>query len=347
MRTLGTYSANGGNPIMVGGGLGGAVPNAHSLMTDSAVATGKAALISELQKRDPQLREPLTSITYLRDIPMETGGGWVDTLSAMYVQYGVVEGSGEGLAAASGANESAIIQADIADERWGAHVFDITMRVGIIDQHRGKITGRNIEEIYREGIRLSYDKHNQQNGYLGMRKFGTFGLFNTPSIPARLVDTGSGGGTVFKGKEPDEILQDINNAITTNWNRCENDESAIPNHILMPHEQLNYLVTQKVSFAADKSILTYIRENNITNEYGGSLFFGATNTLAGAGTGGTDRMVVYHRNKRFVKMGELVGLHRAMTSTNTDKKSYDSLFLANISQLQIFYEETVGYYDGI
>lgn len=344
MRNLGTYP---GGVMTLGGG--GSVPNSMRIVDKAAVASGGAKLESELEKKDPILKEPLSSVTYTRDIPITTGGGWVDTISHMYVQYGVMDGSDEGLAAASGATESAIIQANIADQKWGAHVFDITMRVDAIDQLRGKLTNRNVEDMYREGIRLSYDKHNEMNGYLGMKRFGTCGSLNSPDVAARLVKAGSGGGTTFIGKEADEILFDINDAIVTNWNRAENDLSALPNHILMPHDQLNYIITTKVSHAADKSILTYIEENNLVRkQQGGNLFIGATNFCKGIGTGGTDRMAVYSHNKRFLKMEELVGLTRlGGTVYNPDKKSYDSRFVANISQVQILYLETIGYYDGI
>jgi len=344
MKNLGTYP---GGVKTLGGG--GSVPNSMRFLDGAAVQSGGARLESELEKKDPILKEPLTSVTYTRDIPITTGGGWVDTISAMYVQYGVLDGSNEGLAASSGATESAIIQANVADQRWGAHIFDITMRVDAIDQLRGKLTGRNIEDMYREGIRLSYDKHNEMNSYLGMKRFGTCGLMNSPDVPARMVQVGSGGGTRFIGKDPDEILFDINDAIVTNWNRAENDLSALPNHILMPHEQLNYIIMAKVSHSADKSILTYIEENNlVTKQQGGNLFIGGTNFCKGIGTGGTDRMVVYSHNKRFLKMEELVSLYRlGGTVYNADKKSYDSRFVANISQLQLLYLETIGYYDGI
>ena len=39
----------------------------------SAVSSGLAFLVSELEKMDPLLREPLTSTTYPRDINIESG----------------------------------------------------------------------------------------------------------------------------------------------------------------------------------------------------------------------------------------------------------------------------------
>jgi len=65
--------------------------------TDAAIANGNAMLISELEKRDTLIREPLTSVTYARDIPIKTGGGWVEFLSSLNIDYGVTGGSDNGL----------------------------------------------------------------------------------------------------------------------------------------------------------------------------------------------------------------------------------------------------------
>ena len=47
-------------------------------MDAAGIASGGAFLVSELEKRDTMIREPLTSVTYPRDVPIDVGGGWVD-----------------------------------------------------------------------------------------------------------------------------------------------------------------------------------------------------------------------------------------------------------------------------
>ena len=85
--------------------LGGVAPSGSSFTMDAAgIASGGAFLTSELEKRDPLIRKPLTSVTYARDIPIQTGGGWVDYVTAMNVAYGITGGSGSGAVGAGGAN---------------------------------------------------------------------------------------------------------------------------------------------------------------------------------------------------------------------------------------------------
>ena len=54
---------------------GGAIPGgALPVMDEAGIASGQAFLVSELEKRDPLIRKPLSSITYPRDIPVSVGG---------------------------------------------------------------------------------------------------------------------------------------------------------------------------------------------------------------------------------------------------------------------------------
>lgn len=343
MKNLGTV--NGGVVGMPGSKAGG-VPNAYR-MTDAAIASNQAVLVSELEKRDTLVREPLTSLTYTRDIPIKTGGGWVDTISALSSDYGVSGGSGDNLVSASGANSPAVIQANFDKDSFTAHVFEIIMRIKYIDMQRANITGRSLETILTQGIRLAYDKHNEGNVYIGLKKYGTFGIINNPDITAAGVSTGAAGKTTFLSKTPDEILLDVNTLISQTWEQAEHDLAALPNHIIMPYEQYNYIATTKVSPLADKTILSFIMENNISEKNGGGLVIGATNYCKGAGVGNTDRMVCYVHNDRFIALEELVPMSRVMTQPNVTDSSYDSLYMANISQVEFFYLQTIRYADGI
>src|SRR6185312_17202268 len=48
------------------------------ILSDAAAAsTGQTFLMAELAKLDPVVRLPLENYTYLRDIPIDRGGGWI------------------------------------------------------------------------------------------------------------------------------------------------------------------------------------------------------------------------------------------------------------------------------
>lgn len=327
--------------------VGGARAGVPMTMDANGIASGQAFLESELEKKDTLLKEPLSSVTYPRDVNIRVGGGFDEFVSSVSVDYGVTGGSGDGIIGAGAADGVPMIQANFDKDLFKTHLVTLGSRIFWVDMQRGNITGRSIETVLRDGVRLAYDKHMDANLYVGFTKLGTTGLVNNAGVTAITAANGGGGTPDWASKTPDEILADINGAIIDVWTAAGNDLDAIPNHILLPYKQYNQLVSTKVSSAADKSVLQYLLDNNIAKQYGVDLFIGATNFCSGAGTGSTDRMVVYVNKERFVAMDELSPLNRAMTTPNAEKFSYDTVYAANVSEAELFYLETAEYVDGI
>lgn len=314
----------------------------------NAVSSGLAFLESELEKRDPMLREPLTNTTYPRDIVIESGGGWVEATSAMNVDYSVTGGESDGVGGVQ--NNIRRIQADLSKDLYKVLPYEVSMSVKIQDQLRGAVTGRSIEQIYDDGIRLDYDKFMDLNTYVGQSRYGTTGLINNPDVTAQSVATGAGGGTTWRTKTPVEILNDIDDMIVAGWQASEYDNRAIQNHILIDPANFAYINRTMVSvngYPAPVSIMTYLMDNNIAKAKGVDLFIGECRFCENAGVGSTNRMVGYVNEKRFVGMDVPVPLTRVMTQPNVNTGSYDSLYMANVGQVKVHYTEPFTYRDGI
>lgn len=327
---------------MVNTGAGKAVA-----MDAAGVASGQAFLTSELEKRDTLVRTPLTSFTYTRDIPIRVGGGWAEFVSAMSVDYGITGGSGTGIFESASADGTPLVQANFNKELWKTHMIAAGTRVFWIDMMRGNMTGRNIDTLLRDGLRMTYDKHMDENTYLGFTAYNSTGLLNNASVSRSNAANGAGGTATWVTKTPDEILKDVNDAILAAWAGSNYDLDAIPNHIILPYAQYNYIATTKVSNYAEKTILTFLLENNVAKVNGSDLFIGATTFASGIGTGSTDRMMVYCNKERYVAMDELVPLTRAMTTPNAERFSYDTVYAGNVSEVEFFSPETAKYIDGI
>ena len=137
-QNVGTFNAG-----VIGGKAAFVAPASGAPIMDAAgIASGGAFLVSELEKRDPVIRKPLTSFTYPRDIVIETGGGWVDYVSAMSVAYGMTGGAGNGPVTAGGANGIPIVQASVDKGVYKAHVFAAALRVPFQDMQRSNYIGR-------------------------------------------------------------------------------------------------------------------------------------------------------------------------------------------------------------
>ena len=335
---VGNY--NGGVITMPGSGMA-------TMDAATGTATGGAFLVSELEKRDPLIREPLSSVTYPRDIEIDVGGGWADYVSAMAVSYGLTGGSSDSPVTAGGANAVPVVQANVDKGVFKAHVYSVALRIMYQDMQRANYIGRSLDSLLTDGVRLAYDHHMDENVYVGIAGYGTTGLVNDAGVTASTVATGSGGYTTWASKTPAEILYDVNDAITDAWAAAGYDLAAIPNHILLPYEQYTYIMNTPVSSLATETILDFILKNNVSTKNGGDLFVGGVKWCKGAGASSTDRMVVYCNHRRFVKVDELQPLTRAMFLANATQFCYDTTYAANISQTQIMYSETMLYRDGI
>ena len=322
---------------------GGAAPGGSAMTMDAAgIASGMAFLTSELEKRDPLIRKPLTSVTYPRDIVVTSGGGWVDYVSAQAVGYGITGGSGDSTVQAGGANGLPIVQANLEKGLYKAHTFAAALRVMWVDMQKANYTGRSLDQLLQNGMRMAYDKHMDQNVYTGMEEYGSTGLVNNPDV----TETSVTGGT-WAAKTKEQILADINSALTAVWAAAEYDEDAMPNHILLPYEQYTYIMNTMVTDLATETILDYVLKNNVAAKNGKSLYIGATRWCKGAGTGGADRMVVYVNHERFLQVEELVPLARVMSQPNATEFCYDTAYAANLSEVELFYPQTMQYFDGI
>ena len=317
-------------------------------MDEAGIASGGAFLTSELEKRDPLIRKPLTSLTYPRDININVGGGWVDFVSAMSVGYGLTGGSENGPVSAGGANGLPIVQANVDKGVYKAHVFATALRIMFIDMQKSNYIGRSLDQLLSDGVRLAYDKHMDANVYVGLSDYDTTGLVNNPdAVETTVANNSAGTSSKWADKTPEEILKDINNAITQVWTAAEYDTEAMPNHILLPYEQYTYIMNTPVTTLATETILDFVLRNNVAAKNGGNLYIGGTKWCKGAGTGQKDRMVVYVNHERYVNVDELVPLTRAMTQPNATNFCYDTAYAANISEVQVLYPQTIGYFDGI
>lgn len=325
------------------GGVMGGVP----MMDAAGIASAGAFLVSELEKRDTIIRKPLTSVTYPRDIVIQTGGGWVEYASAMSVAYGITGGSGDGVIGAPGANGIPVVQASVDKGVYKTHIFASALRVMFVDMQRSNYIGRSLDSLLQDGVRLTYDKHMDQNTYTGFAQYGTTGLVNNPDAVQSTVADGTAGNGNWVTKTPQEILADINTALTATWAAAGYDESALPNHILLPYEEYTYIMNTMVTDLATETIMDFVLKNNVATKKGGSLYIGATRWCSGAGAGGTDRMVVYVNHERYVKQEELVPLSRIMSAPNVTNVCYDTAYMANVSEVEVFYPQTITYWDNI
>ena len=301
-------------------------------------------LMKELEKVDDTILEPLSATEWPRDMPVITGGGLVENIAAIDVSYASSGGDEDNLFFEA-ANDIPVIQADMTKAVARTFNFAEYMAVNVMEREKMLQIGRDPETFLNKGIRLHCDKVIDRNVYKGFSKVSSTGLLNNPTVARSSASIGSGGSTNWSGKTADEILNDINLVISSVWkdNDCSSD--ALPNHILVPVEQFGALVTRKVSDDSERSILTYILENNIATQQGGELVISPCKWCSSAGSGSTDRMVCYCNRVDRICFNLTQPLRR-MEAEYADMK-IKIPYIAQFSEVRFLYPSTVRYLDGI
>jgi hypothetical protein len=332
---------------MLAGFMGSGMRGRMIMTGDAALDGGMAFLKAELEKQDPKIREPLSSVTWTRDIISKTGGGWVEFTSMMNVGYASVGGNSNGIIGGQ-TNAIPVIQADISKDMFKVFTFGHILRVPFIDQSKLEKIGRSLPELLDKGIHLNHQKALDQNVYMGYQDFGTQGIINNDAITATAAAaTGGGGATTFTSKTPDQILDDFNTALNTVWAEVEYDLSGMPNQVLLPPEQYGLLVSRKVSEAGNISVLKYLKENNIANNQGRNIEIFPSRWCIGAGTGGTDRALFYVNDEDFLYFDITVALTRIMTQPSVESMAYLTAYAAQHGEVKFAYPQAALYVDGI
>ncbi len=303
-------------------------------------------LMKELEKVDDVILEPLSGTEWPRDMPVITGGGLMENIAAIDVTYASTGGEDDNLFFEA-ANDIPVIQADMSKQVARTFNFAEYMAISVMEREKMLNIGRDPETFLNKGIRLHCDKVIDRNVYVGFSKVSSTGLINNPNITrsAAYPHTAGGTDTQWQRKTADEILDDINSAISALWrdNDCSSD--ALPNHILIPVQQFGMLVTRKVSDDSERSILTYVLENNIATQQGGELIISPCKWCATAGSSASDRMVVYCNRVDRVCFNLTQPLRR-MEAEYADMK-IKIPYIAQFSEVRFLYPSTVRYLDGI
>ena len=144
-------------------------------------------------------------------------------------------------------------------------------------------------------------------------------------------------------KTADEIRASINQVLSNAWARSA--YSKVPEDLLIPPEQYSFIASTIVSSAGNQSLLTYLETNTIAyHQNGKPLNIRPVKWMKGRGVGGTDRMVAYTNDKKFVRFPmvplqsvpiQYRGLYQLVT------------YYGKLGAVEPVYPETLNYMDGI
>ena len=302
-------------------------------------------LMKELEKVDEKILEPLSGTDWPRDMPVITGGGITESIATIDVTYASTGMDDDNLFF-DAANDIPVIQADMSKQVARTFSFAEYMAFSWMEKEKMAQVGREPEVFLNKGIRLHFDKVLDRNVYVGFKKVSSTGLCNNVNVVrSSAARNAAGTGTRWKEKTADEILADINTAIASVWEENDCASDALPNHILVPVEQFGQLVTRKVSDDSERSILTYVLENNLAARQGKQLVISPCKWCSGIGSDAADRMVVYMNQVDRICFNLTQPLRRVETEYVDMRIKIP--YYAQFSEVRFLYPTTVRYMDGI
>ncbi|MEK6290040.1 MAG: DUF2184 domain-containing protein [Paraburkholderia tropica] len=314
-----------------------------------------AFLVGQLERLDPTLNEPLVEYTWSRDVYIRTDVSAADNFASFtnsaFGMSGGINPNGLNWISNEG-NAIAGPSVDIGKTAQPMRLWGAEVKYTVPELVQSQQLGVPIDSQKVEAMNLKRQMDVDQIVYFGDPTIaGYTGLVNSNSAVASVTNVANGGGGTpqWATKTEKEILADVNEILTSAWQAS--GWKVKPNRLMLPPAQLGAVASRIVSDAGNKSILTYLLENNICSQQGTKLEILPLKWLIGAGVGGTpgtlgtvDRMVAYNNDKKYVQF-PMIDLQRTPLE-------YRSLFQivtywTRIGQIEWRYGVTAAYRDGI
>jgi hypothetical protein len=194
---------------------------------------------------------------------------------------------------------------------------------------------RKVAESFIYGIAMS-----------GSTEKNVTGLVNDGNVPAANVpNDGSGSARTFASKTAIQVLRDINEAL--NAPTIATKETSMANRLLLPTSSMQYLAATPLGDNADKTILSFIRENNYyTLTTGQPLEIRASRALETAGGSNTKRMVAYEYDRSVVQF-HVPGPHEFLEPFRKSSMTWEVAGIMNIGAVEWRLPKAGVYRDGI
>lgn len=251
--------------------------------------------ISHIEQQVWEVKYP--DITYKEFVPVDNSANpW-----AKSVTYFAMDRTGK----AAWHNHAArdIPLADVSREKFETevHMATIGYKYDLEELNQARMLGQNLPSEKAAAARRAYEELCEDVAYVGDTAKGFEGLFNSSAVTAADVANGAATTPEWTTKTPDEILKDVNDAITGVW--ITTKEVAMADTVLLPLAQYSLIATKRLDATSDKTILEWVEANNIyTKITGQKITIRARRQLTGAGESATDRMVVYRRSPEVLKL---------------------------------------------
>lgn len=243
-----------------------------------------AFVISQLAHTENQVFErQYQPMQYEQLIPISYEAGE----HADSIRYEIYDYVGRGRRSSGKGRDVNLVDVAYADKSFPVMNGDIGYDYSMEELRRTAFLRRPISERKMAAAIEAYRRHMNDVGLYGETSAGITGLFNNANVPQGNAPTGG-----WAAATPANILKDINVLIQNIWtNTAFNDQVTC---ICIAPTAYAYISSTPRSDNSDKTILQYIKENNVAKvEKGIDIQFCPAYGLDTGGAGGTRRMMGY------------------------------------------------------
>lgn len=192
----------------------------------------------------------------------------------------------------------ALPRADVKGQEFSANVKTLGASYGYnIQEMRAAMYGNvPLEQRRANAAKRAIAQQENSIAFFGDTQSGLLGMFNGPNITSVTIPAdGTGSSKLWSTKTPDQILRDMNLVPNTIVSTSLGVE--IPDTLLLPLVQYNYVASTARSANSDTTILNYFLQNN---PYIKQVDW--VNELATAGASSSARMFAYRRDPEVLTM---------------------------------------------
>lgn len=207
------------------------------------------------------------------------------------------------------------------------------------------IPGLNLSSERAEAARRAYEEFMDRIARFGDVRKDTTGLFNNPYVTrTNAIADGTGSSPLWTTKTADQIIRDVQNALTQVYTGSLTVEMA--DTVLLPIAQIQLLANIRVPNTYGNA-LDYLNKYNLyTNQTGQPLTILGVLNLDTAGLGGTARMVAYRRDPNVLKL-HVPMPHRFLPVWQTGPMTYDVPGIFRVGSVEVRRPGAMTYVDGI
>lgn len=302
---------------------------------------GLEFLVKQQAYIEPQVWETrYPEVTYQDFVPVDRAAPpWTRTITFYSTDF-----AGRPKWIAGGADDIPLVGVNRTKYESEVHMAAIGYDYSIDEIGTARQAGIQLDADRARAARRSYELYMDDVAYIGDTTKALKGLLNATTPGRADVADGASTNPEWSTKTADEILLDVNNAITGIW--VTTKQIGMADTVLLPPDQYSLIATKRLSDTSDRTILDWIEQNNIyTKITGQKLMIRANRRLAGLGSGSTDRMVVYRRSPEVVKMHMPMPLQFLQAQQIMLRFVVPGIF--RIGGVDVRLPEEVRYYDGI